>query len=399
MSEEKQPSKAQLFFMDHGEKIALGAAGGMVLIYLVVFASSGGNPDVEAVKTSAKEIHQQSTLPHKDTRTAPNIKNSAEKYHEFEGTWGTPAVGNAFPAGDWVTTLLTRENAVEVEFVEKREKPWELASLQFDTLQATAKGITLSWTSVSPEDADKKNIAEIDLFIVERKDQDGTRKKLGEVPGDNLTWLDEDVKKKTTYQYRITPVTKDAGYIGAHFNGKGSSTGWKTVTSIDIWKITFKSPEPEKKRVYVTIEKDDKAFGKVKETVFQYVGDKIGWWEDTVITKVKDPYEGWIEKKERKVTSKHRINNKEVNFDTGRTITAIEIRVYKITRKECNIEKGSCTGLIDTVRLEKYEVPVVVYTDEDGKEHTWFEKNKDPQNHPQRKPMYKCDKHRSSASD
>ena len=84
----------------------------------------------------------------------------------------------------------------------------------------------------------------------------------------------------------------------------------------------------------------------------------------------------------------------EVSFDTGRTITAIETRNYSITRKECNEETGTCR-LVDRVMLEKYEVKVVVFTDEDGKEHVWM--NKDPADHRRAKPKYTCDQHKSAA--
>ncbi|MDP6958546.1 MAG: hypothetical protein QF645_06995, partial [Planctomycetota bacterium] len=241
--------------------------------------------------------------------------------------------------------------------------------------------------SIDPDDPEEKNIAEINTYVIERKDPDGSKKKLGEVEGETLTWLDEDVKKKTSYQYRVTPITDNPQYRQIHYNGKGGDTGWKTGTSIDIWKITFSNPSPTEKRVYVTIEKDDKKFGKVKDKHFHSVGDKIGWWDDVVITIIDDPFKGRIEKKETKNTSIH----KKIDFNTGKTLTAIELRNYKITRQECEVKNGTCT-LVDRVMIEKYPVKVVVYKDEDGKEVVW--KMKDPSSHPQARARYTCDEHK-----
>ncbi len=402
MSEENHPSKAQLFFMDHGEKVALGVAGGLVVLYLVLFlGSAGGNPDVEAVKKSAQMIQDESLVPHEDdVRRAPAFSRSSEKFNEFLENWATPATETSFPAGDWSTTLLTRGDfQVEPYFAEVK-KPWELASVQFKNFQATARGITLAWSTTAPDDPEEKNVAEIDHFIVERKNPDGSKKELGKAKSDELTWLDEGVRKKTKYEYRVTPVTKDPGFIADRFNGKGRNSGWKMVTSIDIWKITFSNPDPSEKRVYVMIEKEDKKYGKLTTKAFQEAGQKIGWWKEKKVIEKKDEFGRVTTETIDEVTADHLFRVRgmkekvEVSFDTGRTITAIETRNYSITRKECNEETGTCR-LVDRVMLEKYEVKVVVFTDEDGKEHVWM--NKDPADHRRAKPKYTCDQHKSAA--
>ncbi len=382
--------------MEHGEKIALGVAGGLVIVYLVMFfSSSGGNPDVTAVNNSAKKIQMESTQLHTDARRAPEFPKSSENAAEFLENWATPATSRPFKAGDWATTLMPRGKAESLAHVEVKKKPWALASVQFDSIQATAQGITLIWSTVDPDDAEEKNVADIDTFVIERKDPDGSKQKLGETKGDQLTWLDEDVKKKTSYEYRITPITENPQYRQIHYNGKGEDTGWETGTSIDIWKITFSNPSPTEKRVYVTIEKDDKQFGKVRVKHFQSVGDKIGWWKEKKTVTERDEFGRETKKETNELTANHLVRAKgksiDVNFNTGRTITAIEIRNFKITRQECQVKNGVCT-LIDRVMMEKYPVKVVVYKDEEGKEIVW--KMKDPANHPQARSKYTCDEHK-----
>jgi hypothetical protein len=396
MSEEKKPSKAQLFLMEHGEKVALSVAGGLVVLYLVMFfGSSGGNPDVTAVNNSSKKIQLESTQLHEDARKAPEFPKSSENTNEFLENWATPAASTPFPAGDWATSLMPRGKAENLAHVEITKKPWALASVQFDSIQASAQGITLVWSSVDPDDPEEKNIAEIDTFVIERKNPDGSKKKLGEVKGETLTWRDEDVKKKTSYEYRVTPLTDNPQYRQINYNGKGGDTGWKTGTSIDIWRITFSNPSPTEKRAYVTIEKDDKQHGKVKVKHFQSVGDKIGWWKEKKTILEKDEFGRETKKETNELTADHivRVKGKslDIGFNTGKTLTAIELRNYKITRQECEVKNGTCT-LVDRIMIEKYPIKVVVYKDEDGKEVVW--KMKDPSSHPKATGIYTCDEHK-----
>ena len=59
MADEKKPSKAQEFLVAHGEKVALGAAAGLLLIYLV-FTMVLGEEDKTAANTKRLRLQRPS---------------------------------------------------------------------------------------------------------------------------------------------------------------------------------------------------------------------------------------------------------------------------------------------------------------------------------------------------
>lgn len=375
MADEKAPSKAQQFLMEHGEKVGLGAAVGLLVIYAVMgIALAEPNKSADAVKRSSDAIEQQANSSHPDKAAPPYDAKSPIHENTVLDLW-QKLPENASSPSDWSVAVRTAGEGKENLIEKVSEKPvlWpSVAGLKADP---GLDGVKLSWTVSIPEPTDKKEeVAKVDGFKIERKDKTTNKTETFTKKDPKATaYPDTTAQKRGSYEYRVTMTCKSKS------QSKDFQTGWVAATMVDEWSLTFVNPTPGTPGgspgfVQIKIDKFDKEYGAVSFAKLHKEGQKIGVWEEELEKKEKNRFGEMETVKYKADTGLHRVSvagkSVWVDFDTKCTLNKIVKLEVAVKWNKCKLKHTSgggadCEGV--EPMEDKVDVIDVQYTDADNK--------------------------------
>lgn len=400
MAEEKAASKLQAMLAQFGEKIALGAAVGVLVLYLLLgVVLGGGDQSADKVKKAAQNIEAQSVAPHPD-KAAPEFPEQDLKDKDgnpLKSKDGKPVRGMseladvqivkywqdvpskvpAYPekkedadALAWAGSIRPTAKGKENFIPNVAEKGVTLGSVTLEKVEPGLQGITITWSVKDASSTDKEVAAKIDEVLVER-DNKGKVDKSWKFPATQTSYVDKEVEKRGIYKYRLTPITKNADYRKKKNTDRGQVTDWLGTQMMDEWIISFTNPipNPAKGMVQVKIEKFDKVAGHVSITKIQFEGDEIGKWEDEVEYQEDDGMGGKRTVKKKEPTFKHKIGTGgtiyTVEFNTGYRLQTVKKATVQVTYLKCNKKPLSAEPCKQEPKTVPVEVVEIVYTDAD----------------------------------
>lgn len=363
MADEKAPSKAQQFLFEHGEKVGLGVAVGLLVIYAVMgIALAEENQSAVAVRNNAAEIDRQAGLKHPNF-TAPTLDEKSP-LHDLTilDSWQT-LPDKTEGASDWSVAIRTELEGKETFIPKATEKPVVVPAVSGFKAEPGIDGVKLTWTVSTPDDKEAEK-ATIESFTIERKNKSTNKTdKITEKNPKATSYLDKTAEKRGSYEYRITAHCKFS-------RGKkdSSPTGWVAATMIDEWTLAFINPQPG--TVMIKIVKFDKEYGAVDVSKLHKEGQKIGVWEEELTRKVKNSIGEMVEEKYKADTGLHRASGHWVDFDTKCTLTKVAKFEAVVKWNKCKIKRGSggetsCEGV--EALSAKVDLIEIVYTDADNK--------------------------------
>jgi hypothetical protein len=294
MADKKEPSQAQKFFIQHGEKVALGVAAALLVGYLVYsFMFTSENADALRLRGMTATTDTEKTKEHVDLAPQKGAGLQSTALAPYTGT------SQADPANPWATSYPTTGNVTVKEIDLEKETATMLASVTMVSKADVAiDGITIKFNAGSV-DTKEYNEAAIDSYIIERKGKDGKWEVLDDkVKPDAVSYVDRALDPKTDYAYRVRPVTSDPKWRkeSGHPDGIGNPSNEVTARSLGIWNFTIISAtapkefdEPGTGSAYILIEKFDKQHGKVEVKHIHKVGEKIGEWDGKTVHRISLP--------------------------------------------------------------------------------------------------------------
>ena len=380
MADATKANAAKEFFEKFGEKLALGVALLILVGYAAIaFGMSSEDPGLGAVEKNIKAIEKEEKTPHPDM-VAPNTENWQAK---AINPWNT-VVTSARSADDWGAFLVTKAEGTGVKREIAKKPPCIVPQVAWGNAEVAIDSITVTWAYKDftreelqklSREKEKKDTAKASHFVLERQVGGGK----WEVVNDKLdvkiqSYVDTKIEPKTKYAYRVTAYSTDKLYLehggpidpetGATANpeGKINVVTGPQISTLGIWKLTFKNPmkQPDAKgMVYVLIEKFEKGHGKVEKAHMQYDGDLIGSWEET---QGAEP------------TTKHRVNVKggksiEVDFNTNTTLISVVKVNLPVEVKRCKpiyAKDGNKTGCEQVVDKRNFDTSLITYKDDEG---------------------------------
>jgi hypothetical protein len=216
--------------------------------------------------------------------------------------------------------------------------------------------VTISWELGEQPDLANKELARIERFVLERRVEGGEWKKLADVGGADLSYVDGDIERKTSYEYRLTPVTSNEKWINKKGKETGETAGPVRATTRDIFEIRIINAVPP--TVYVEVIKFEAGTGMVRKSFLYHPGDKIGFDPKADESVHTVPVPGG--------------RAARVDFNTGYTLTSVEDKKLTLERVKCNPKYDDKTGMQIGCDQAKEPYPFttteVVYTDEEGKQ-------------------------------
>ena len=383
MAEAKKVNPAVTFLVNNGEKLALGIA----ILVLVVFAflwfgMSSEDPTIP-LDRNASSLDKESRTPHQDM-TAPNTENWQAK---AVNPWST-LVTSARSGDNWGGFIVTAAVGKGMDRTVIKKIPVLIPQVSNIGAEVAIDSITVGWayTDFTPQQVqkmarDKENkadAAKVTSFKLERE-VNGSGK--WEVLSDSLdvktlSYVDSKIEPKQKYNYRVTAFSSDKNYLerggkidpvdGATANPSGlvNMVTGTPVQTLGIWKITFsnatKQADAPKGMVYVKIEKFEKGVGKVEKAHIHYDGDVIGTWEESAGA---EP------------TSKHRVAGKtgrsiEVDFNTGATLISVNPVKLVVDVKRCkpiyDKSTGNKTGCDQIIEKRNFDTAQIIFKDDEG---------------------------------
>ncbi|GEM_PF-4676662 len=395
MSDDKAAGKLQAILYQYGEKIGLGTAAGMLVLYLLFgVALAGRNQSAQRVKEAADRIAAESKNSHSDKAAEEfPVANQIDKdgnvvkdkdgkpvrvtsalydeemlkpWREIESTLTPPA------SGDWAVCVKTTVSGQRAEkpLPEKEEAVLVIGTVSLEKVEPGLQGITLIWKVHDAAGSEKEEAAKIDEVVIERQAK-GKVDKTWKVPASQVTHVDKEVDKRATYEYRVVPVTKNPKFLAKRKTDRGTPTDWQSATMMDEWIISFISPNATEKTVQVKIEKFDKVAGPVHITRIQREGDEIGKWKDIVIYKVDDGLGGTKDDPREEFTYKHKVSvsgaTHTVEFNTGCKLLKIHEIKVEVTVLKCHKKPLSAEPCKPEPKTSQIAVVEILYSDADGR--------------------------------
>ncbi len=363
MADQKEPSAAKKFFMQHGEKVALGVAAALLVGYLVyAFALTEQDATARTLSGLTGEIKGQQEREHADLAAGKASSLTSSALAPYTNT------SKAEEANAWATAYATVGD-VTPKWTEGpvAAKEIVLPAITIETkVNVELKGITVNF---SPAAVDKDvDEAVIDSFIVERKGKSGKWDIIdGAVDGKATSFTDSKLDPKTVYSYRITAVTSDPKWKKNNSpDGHGKASNEVSATSLGIWEFSITTASPgrddeEPGTAFLVIKKFDKDHGMVEVKHNHKAGEKIGVWEET---------------KGKGDTGVHRISQSggtsiEVDFGSGAELKKVENFSKDVKFKKCipifDKSTGTKTGCDTVEDKRKVSGVLVVIKDEEGK--------------------------------
>jgi hypothetical protein len=330
MADAKEPSKAQLFFMNHGEKLALGVCAAALVGYLVYsFALAGDDPTSRDLAGLTTAVEQERNNAHGDLAPGKidSVSGDALKPYNSQFT--------ATESNPWVGSISTDIKVKPVTKKIDKEPPTVLANVILQTkVDVALDGLTIHF---APEALDKDTKeAPIDHFIVERKGKDGKWEVLAEKVSSSATsYTDKNIDPKTEYGYRVRAVTSDTKWRKENSaDGISKASAEATAKSLGIWKITIlmanknDQVDPDAKgTAYILLEKFDKVHGRVEFKRNYTEGDIIGVVDGKTVHKIS-------------ISGGKSV---DVDFNCGALLKSIENIKADVKFKKC-VKKMTSTG-------------------------------------------------------
>ncbi len=377
MADEKQPSKAALFLSQHGEKLGLGVAAVALIAYLVVgIGMAQEDTASQTVNTKAGEITKAMN------QSNPKCKPPDKEPIGPKALAPYDSVAQSTPGDKWAMSFPTRYKVTATADA-KIPPPTKFAMcpLTIEVTDIAIDGISLRWSAGKVGEGMRE--VQVEYYVVEKKFGNEEWKEIGKVKGDEkkkepppMTYKDSQIAPKTTYKYRVRAASKNADWLTANNRSEVSTTASNEseARSHGIFQVVFKQVLParegdaQKGKVYLVITKFDAEHGKVEVAKFQMEGEKIGWWS---------------EKEGQDPTSKHEVSLKggkgaEVDLDTGWTLKEIKLFKAELEYTVCDPqfgEGGTKTGCNKVKKKKQFSTEMVVYVDDEKKEHTFYVKD------------------------
>jgi len=306
MADAKKVNPAVVFLVNNGEKLALGIAVLLLLVFAFLwFGMSSEDPTIPLDKNArALSKDMESQQPH-EGMAAPNSENWQAK---AVNPWST-LVASARAGDNWGGFIATRAEGKGVPKTVIKKTPVLVPQVSNLGAEVAIDCITVGWSykDFTPQDTqkmardkdNKTDAAKVTSFKLERE-VNGSGK--WEVISDSidpktLSYVDSKIEPKQKYNYKITAFSNDKSYLerggkvdpdtGATPNPSGlvNSVTGTPVTTLGIWKFSFtnatKPADAPKGMVYIKIEKFEKGVGKVERAHLHYDGDSIGTWEES----------------------------------------------------------------------------------------------------------------------
>jgi hypothetical protein len=374
---DKKPNAAKDFFVKHGEKLGLGIAVLVLLVYVFTgYLGAKEDPNLQKLDRAIKTLDEQSKTP-KEKDLPPKEK-----------PWETAAVtpwntisSVAKGADDWAGSLYSELAEIVKEVPKIKPRPALAPSLEFGKVDVQLDSVTIDWSLREYTAAEKakgkkdNDYVDVTAFKVERE-TNGTGKweLLAEIAdGKARSYKDVKIEPKSRYTYRVTALSdtkefKERGGADGTPNPTGligTAVSGAPAKTLGIWRFQFQNPfkpeNAEKGQVFVTIEKYEKPLAtKVEKKRIHKAGDVIGWWE---------------EPGSPEPTSKHRVQvgtkSHEVDFDTKTTLVSVEPKKVTIEIKKCKpvFGPGGVKEKCDTITEKRaFDVFEITLKGPDGDE-------------------------------
>jgi len=382
MAEPKKVSPAVTFLTNNGEKLALGVAVILLVVFAVLWFGLPGEDPTIGLDKSVTSLEKEAKTAHQDM-TAPNTENWQAK---AVNPW-TTLVTSARPADNWGAFLVTKAEGKGIPKEVIKKIAVLVPPVSNLTTDVQIDSITVAWSykdftnqeiAKMAREKDKTEGAKVTHFLLERETNgNGKWEVLGDkIDAKVLSYVDSKIEPKAKYNYRVTAFSSDKNFIerggkldpenGATANPTGlvNSIVGAPVQTLGIWKLTFtnatKPADAAKGMVYVKIEKFEKGVGKVEKAHIHYDGDVIGTWEES---QGAEP------------TSKHRVASKtgksiEVDFNTGATLITVNPVKIVVDTKRCkpiyDKSTGNKTGCDQVIEKRNFDTAQVTYKDDEG---------------------------------
>ncbi|MBI5368138.1 MAG: hypothetical protein HZA54_13965 [Planctomycetes bacterium] len=341
--------------MEHGEKIGLGAAALLLVLYVVFgFVLAGENTRIQGMNQLVGVVNEAL----QSTKTPP--LESKPWLANARGPW--ESIEKPLESNDW--TMYYQTKIVEVA-VGERPVPVEgpkatvhkAPGLPDPTVDIGA--VSLKWSR------HKDTTCEIDEYLVMRKLEGGAKfEQIGRADGDkgkaaegevaeavDILYLDAKVQPRKTYIYKIVSKTSDPL---ADKKEVESNEAKATATSTVAIFLKGGTATETQKIAQITVRK--------------FFADSKDWKEQNYVVRVGDP----IGKKERKYVGKE---SKEFDFVTGYIL--VDIMTEKRPIKRSITEKEYKDGVMVEVKKEITEnqsaLRMVVKDDEGKTVSQWIE--------------------------
>src|SRR5579862_2941504 len=383
MAEPKKVNPAVTFLVNNGEKLALGIAVLLLVVFAFLwFGMSAEDPTIPLEKI-ATNLDKEAKTSHQD-KTAPNTENWQAK---AVNPWST-LVTSARAGDNWGGFLVTSAVGKGVKKDVIKKIPVLVPPVSNLVTEVAIDSNTVSWTyrdfttqevqKMARDKEKKSDAAKVTSFTLEREvNGSGKWEVLGDaIDAKTLTYVDSKIEPKQKYNYRITAFSNDKTYLerggkidpetGATANPSGlvNMVTGTPVQTLGIWKITFTNPTKQadapKGMVYVKIEKFERGVGKVEKAHIHYDGDSLGTWEESAGA---EP------------TSKHRVASKtgksiEVDFNTGATLISVNPVKIVVDVKRCkpiyDKSTGNKTGCDQIIEKRNFDTAQIIYKDDEG---------------------------------
>ena len=380
MGEPKKVSPAAAFFVNNGEKLALGVAVVLLVVFAFLWFGMGGEDPTVELDNRAAGLDKETTVAHQDM-APPNSENLQAK---AVNPW-TTLVASARPADSWGAFLVTKAEGKGLKKEVIKKVPVVVPQVSNVITEVAIDSITVGWSyqdftnaqvQKMARDKEKTDAAKVTHFQLERETGGKWEVLADKLDPKTLSYVDMKIEPKAKYNYRVTAFSTDKTFLerggkvdpesGATANPSGLvnvATGTPAQT-LGLWKLSFtnatKPADAAKGMVYVKIEKFEKGVGKVEKAHIHYDGDLIGTWEEAAGA---EP------------TSKHRVASKtgksiEVDFNTGATLISVNPVKIVVDVKRCkpvfDKSTGNKTGCDQVIEKRNFDTAQITYKDDEG---------------------------------
>lgn len=381
MAEAKKVSPAVLFLTNNGEKLALGIAVLLLVVFAFLWFGMGGEDPTLDLDKKAASLDRETATVHAEMSPPPSENLQAKAVNPW-----TTLVASARPADGWSGFLITKAEGKGLKKDVIKKVPVLVPQVSNVITEVAIDSITVGWSykdfttqevqKMAREKENKADAAKVTHFQLEREAGGKWEVLADKLDAKVLSYVDTKIEAKSKYNYRVTAFSTDKTYLerggkvdpehGATANPTGLvnvATG-TPVQSMGIWKLTFtnatKPQDAAKGMVYVKIEKFEKGVGKVEKAHIHYDGDQIGTWEEAAGA---EP------------TSKHRVATKtgksiEVDFNTGATLITVNPMKIVVDVKRCKPQfdkaTGNKTGCEQVTEKRNFDTAQITYKDDEG---------------------------------
>ncbi|MDQ7779538.1 MAG: fibronectin type III domain-containing protein [Planctomycetota bacterium] len=319
-------------FVQHGEKIGLGAA---ILILVLVVVKTSVMPPEDTDVGSANQLADE--LDRRLNEDQPPKAELQDYVARNTSMWQT--VTAAKGGNTWAVYKAPIAKA-DVKTRERATVKYLYAPIVREPKLALGK-VTVEW------EADKKTTAAVSGYKVFRKGPQGDWQPLTETAITDTSFTDNKVEPKKKYSYKVSAETKEPTATT-----KVVESDVREATTLGVKQIIFRGGTEQMAQILVR--KLDSAQEKM---FFVKVGDKIG---DIVAIDIKGT---------------------KVDFGTGYVLNAIKKEKRKYVRMETVKEWTGSTYVEKEVEKEDFKTELkIYYTDDDGKAcEMWAETDSKPE--------------------